>query len=82
MCLGIPMRITAVDGFNARCNAKGVEREASLFMVQGEDIHEGDYVMVQLGYVIRKMTEQEALETWELFDQILASTPPDDQGAP
>ena len=71
MCLGIPMQIVAIDGFNARCSAKGVEREVSLFMLQHEPVALGDYVMVHVGYAIQKMSEEEARSAWELFDQIL-----------
>lgn len=71
MCLGIPMQIIAIDGFNARCSAKGVEREVSLFMLQDEPITIGDFVMVHVGYAIQKMTPQEAQTTWELFDELL-----------
>lgn len=71
MCLGIPMRIVEVDGFNARCEAKGVERNISLFMLQHEEVAPGDFVMVHVGYAIQKMTEQEALSAWELYDEVL-----------
>jgi hydrogenase expression/formation protein HypC len=73
MCLAIPMQIVEIDGFNARCEAKGVEREVSLFMLQGEPIAVGDFVMVHVGYAIQKISAQEARSSWELFDQILAS---------
>lgn len=73
MCLGIPMQVIEIDGFNARCEAKGVEREVSLFMLQDEDIKPGDYVMIHVGYAIQKMTPQEARSAWELFDQMLAA---------
>lgn len=76
MCLAIPMQITAIDGFNARCEARGVERVASLFMLQDAPPRVGDYVMVQLGYVVRVVDEAEARQSWELFDQILGETPP------
>ena len=72
MCLGIPMKVVEVDGFNARCEAKGVERKVSLFMLQDEEIQAGDYVMIHVGYAIQKMTPQEARSAWELFDQMLA----------
>lgn len=72
MCLGIPMQIVEIDGFNARCTAKGVERDVSLFMLQHEALTSGDYVMVHVGYAIQKMTQQEAQSTWELLDEILA----------
>jgi hydrogenase expression/formation protein HypC len=70
------MKIKAIDGFVATCEAKGVEREVSLFMLQDEEMVVGDHVMVHVGYAIQKMTEQEARSTWELFDQILADTEP------
>jgi len=73
MCLGIPMQIVAIDGYNARCTAKGVMREVSLFMLQDDSIAVNDYVIVHVGYAIQKMTEQEARSTWELLDQIEAA---------
>jgi hydrogenase expression/formation protein HypC len=65
------MQIITIDGFNARCSAKGVERDVSLFMLQDEPIAIGDFVMVHVGYAIQKMTPQEAQTTWELFDELL-----------
>ena len=73
MCLGIPMRIVEVDGFNARCEAKGVERDVSLFLLQHKSVVAGEFVMVHIGYAIQKMTEQEALSAWELYDEVLGS---------
>jgi hydrogenase expression/formation protein HypC len=74
MCLGIPMEVVAVDGFRARCSAQGVEREVSLFLMQGEPVATGDFVLVHVGYAIQKMTPQEARSAWELFDSALAAT--------
>ncbi len=71
MCLAIPMQVVEIDEFNARCEAKGIERDVSLFMLQDELIGVGDYVMVHVGYAIQKITPQEARSSWELFDQIL-----------
>lgn len=73
MCLGIPMEIVAINGFLARCRAKGVEREVSLFLLQDEPVVTGDFVMVHVGYAIQKMTPQEARSAWELYDEILAA---------
>lgn len=67
------MRVVEVDGFNARCEAKGVERDVSLFLLQHEPVATGDFVMVHVGYAIQKMTEQEALSAWELYDEVLGS---------
>jgi hydrogenase expression/formation protein HypC len=67
------MQIDAIDGYSARCSAKGVSRDVSLFLLQGEDIKIGDHVMVHVGYAIQTMTEQEARSTWELLDEMLAA---------
>ncbi|SDW88655.1 HypC/HybG/HupF family hydrogenase formation chaperone [Thiocapsa roseopersicina] len=73
MCLGIPMQIQSVDGFVARCTAKGAEREVNLFMLQDETIGVGDYVVVHLGHAISRMSEDEAAAAWEIYDAILAA---------
>jgi hydrogenase expression/formation protein HypC len=71
MCLGIPMQIRQIDGYMARCEAKGVERDVSLFMMQDEPLQEDDYVVVHVGYAIQKISPQEARTAWELYDQML-----------
>ena len=74
MCLTIPMQVVDLDGFTARCQAKGVERDVSLFMLQHEAVQLGDYLIVQLGYAVQKVSEEDAHLSWALFDQILAET--------
>ena len=72
MCLGISMQIQEINGYMARCEAKGVERDVSLFMLQDEMLEAGDHVVVHVGYAIQKVTPQEARTAWELYDQMLA----------
>ena len=72
MCLAIPMQVVDVDGFNARCEAKGIEREVSLFMLQHEDVVVGDHVLVHVGYAIQKVSAEEAADSWAMFDEVLA----------
>ena len=74
MCLAIPMQIIEIDGYVARCEAKGVQREVSLFMLQDEELAIEDYVLVHVGYAIQKVTEKDARSSWELFDEILVAT--------
>jgi hydrogenase expression/formation protein HypC len=71
MCLAVPMKIKSVDGYAAVCEAKGIEREVSLFMLQDEPLAAGDHVLVHVGYAIQKVSEEEARLTWELFEEIL-----------
>ena len=74
MCLAIPMQIIEIDGYVARCEAKGVQRDVSLFMLQDEELAIDDFVMVHVGYAIQKVTEKDARSSWELFDEILVAT--------
>ena len=71
MCLAVPMKITKIDGFQCTCEAKGIEREVSLFMLQDEGLAPGDHVLVHVGYAIQKVSEEEAAESWALFDEVL-----------
>jgi hydrogenase expression/formation protein HypC len=67
------MQIRKIDGFMACCEAKGVERDVSLFMMQDEPLRVDDFVVVHVGYAIQKITPQEAQTAWELYDQMLAA---------
>ena len=73
MCLGIPMQIREINGFVANCEAKGVFRDVSLFMLQEEALAVDDFVVVHVGYAIQKISSQEAQTAWELYDQMLAA---------
>ena len=56
------MRVVERDGFVARCEAKGIERTVSLFLLQHEEIAPGDHVMVHVGYAIQKMSRSRGHE--------------------
>ncbi len=73
MCLAIPMQVKSVDGYQCVCEARGVEREVSLFMMQGEPVSPGDFVLIHVGYAIQKVSAEDAAESWQLFDEILAA---------
>ncbi|MBI3546979.1 MAG: HypC/HybG/HupF family hydrogenase formation chaperone [Gammaproteobacteria bacterium] len=73
MCLAIPMQVLSIDAFNARCSAKGIERNVSLFLLQDDPVAVGEFVMVHVGYAIQKISSQEAQSAWELYDEILAN---------
>ena len=73
MCLGIPMQIKSIEGYTARCEAMGVERDVSLFMMQEEQLQIDDFVVVHVGYAIQKISAEEAQSAWEIYDQMLAA---------
>ena len=66
------MQVKSLDQFQCVCEARGIEREVSLFMMQGEDVTPGDFVLVHVGYAIQKISASDAAESWQLFDEILA----------
>jgi hydrogenase expression/formation protein HypC len=72
MCLAIPMRVVKRDKFIARCEARGVSREVSLFLLPEDSVAVGDYVLVHVGYAIQALSKPEADASWELFDIITA----------
>ena len=73
MCLAVPMQVVSISDFQCVCEARGIEREVSLFMLQGEDVSPGDHVLVHVGYAIQKVSAAEAESSWLLFDEILSA---------
>jgi hydrogenase expression/formation protein HypC len=64
MCLAIPGKITKIEGGKAHVDYFGEVREA---MMGDSDAKIGDYVMVQMGIVVKILTPEEAeisLEAW------------------
>jgi hydrogenase expression/formation protein HypC len=68
MCLGIPMRVSAIDGNDAVAEAGGVSKAIRLDLV--EAVRVGDYVLIHTGYAIERLDEREALETLALIEQV------------
>ena len=66
------MQVKSIEGFNALCEARGVERDVSLFMMQDDNVGVDDFVVVHVGYAIQKITPQEAQSAWEMLDLMLA----------
>ena len=70
------MQIREINGFVASCEARGVHRDVSLFMMQEENLKVDDFVVVHVGYAIQKVTPEEAQTAWELYDELLAAEQP------
>lgn len=66
------MRVEAVSGLMARCQALGIERQVSLLLLEHDPPALGDYVMVHLGQALQKVDEEEARQAWQLYAQIMA----------
>ncbi len=72
MCLAVPFRIVSMAGHTACCEARGVRRDVSLFLLGDRGVAVGDHVLVHVGYAIQTMTAADAHATWTLFDEITA----------
>ena len=70
MCLAIPSRITRIEQNMATIDVDGVQREASLLLL--EDAGVGDYVIVHAGFAIQKIDEAAALETLRVLKEAAA----------
>ena len=68
MCLGIPMKITEINGLRAKAEVSGVESEIGLQLIP--DVKVGDYVIVHAGFGIEILDEKTALETLEMMKQM------------
>jgi hydrogenase expression/formation protein HypC len=67
------MQVLEVNGLNARCEAKGIQRTVSLFLLQHETVRPGDMLMIHVGYAIQKISVDAARSAWELYDEMLAA---------
>ncbi|WP_459085707.1 HypC/HybG/HupF family hydrogenase formation chaperone [Helicobacter pylori] len=71
MCLAIPSKVIAINNNVALLETLGVQREVSLDLM-GESVKVGDYVLLHIGYVMSKIDEKEALESIELYQEMIA----------
>ncbi len=76
MCLAIPVRIEAlVDEETAVAQIGGLRKPISIALL--ENVQVGDYVILHVGFALKKLDEQEARQTLALLAQL---GQPDDGG--
>lgn len=68
MCLSVPAMVVAVNGLMADVSVGGALFKAGLHMV--ENVKAGDYVLLHAGFAIQKISEEEALETLKLLNEL------------
>ena len=71
MCLAIPSKIIKIENNMATIDVEGVQREASLLLL--EDARIGDYVIVHAGFAIQKLDESAAQETLDILREAIAA---------
>ena len=72
MCLSIPAKILSIDGNTARASVGGAVVNTSLHLVDNVKI--GDYVLIHTGFALQIISEEEALETIRLIDDLTQAT--------
>ena len=71
MCLAVPVRVVQrVDDAQAVVDQEGCLRLVSVQMVP--DVMVGEYVLLNLGVAVQKLSAQEAQEVLELWRQLSA----------
>ena len=71
MCLAIPGKIIKIDKKREHATVDygdGTKRKINVTLV---DVKIDDYVLVHAGFAIEKLNEKEAMETLEIFREIL-----------
>ena len=71
MCLGVPMKVEAVDGWTAQCSAEGSRKVVNLMLIGNEDVRPGDFVLVHRDHALRTLSSTEAKDTWALLKEAL-----------
>lgn len=72
MCFAIPSRIIALNNSAqmARIDTLGREREVSVHLIT-EPLSEGDYLLIQSGFAMEKISKERALDSLELYRELI-----------
>jgi len=68
MCIAIPGRVEKVEYPYAVVDFKGTKRKVRIDLI--EDVKEGDYVLVHVGFAIQKVEKAEAENIAELLEVV------------
>ena len=69
MCLAVPLKIVEINGREAVAESMGMKRKIRVDFIDNPRV--GEYVIVQAGFAIERLPEEQALadlETWEELD--------------
>ncbi|MBW2985762.1 HypC/HybG/HupF family hydrogenase formation chaperone [Candidatus Woesearchaeota archaeon] len=68
MCLAIPGKIVKIDKDTAVIDYSGEIRKASVSLI--DDLSVGDYVLVNAGFVMEKIPEEQALQSIKAWKNV------------
>lgn len=70
MCLGVPGQVIRIEGNVATVDFWGTRREVRIDASAGT-IVEGDYVIEHAGAIERKISDQDVLDTLEMYETLM-----------
>ena len=72
MCIAVPLRVVQIiEGDRALVEQDDMVRDVNIGLLS--DVCEGDYVLVNLGVAVQKLSESEAQGILDLWDQVTLS---------
>ena len=73
MCLSIPSKVVKIDKDSnmATVDTMGVQRDASLDLMEENDVKIGDYVLLHIGFIMNKIDEEDAMASIDVYKEIL-----------
>jgi len=73
MCLSIPSKVVKIDKETnmATVDTMGVQRDASLDLMEEGSIELGDYVLLHIGFIMNKIDEEDALASIDTYKEII-----------
>ena len=73
MCLSIPSKVVEIDRdeVTAVVDTMGVKRKVGIDFI-ADEVKEGDYVLIHIGYAMNIISEEDALASIETYKEILA----------
>ena len=74
MCLSIPSKVTKIDkeANMATVDTMGVSRDASLDLMEEDDVKIGDYVLLHIGFIMNKIDEEDAMASLDTYKEIIS----------
>ena len=73
MCLALPAKIVECDGEDAWVVLGETRMKVNLVMTPEADAN--DWVLVHAGFAIQQLSEEDALETWRIFEEVQEAAP-------
>ena len=69
MCLALPVKIEEIqDESTALANIDGIKKAINVALI--EDLQVGDFVIMHVGFALKKLDREEAEKTLALFSEI------------